>query len=54
MDSSGAGFFREDAPQATSVDVDTELSLVGMMTDEADVRHEEGTGVVEIKLLRKK
>lgn len=39
---------------AGSVDYDTELSLVGMMTDEADVRHEEETGMVEIELLRKK
>ena len=39
---------------AGSVDYDTELSLVGMMTDEADVRHEEETGIVEIELLRKK
>jgi hypothetical protein len=39
---------------AGSVDYDTELSLVGMMTDEADVRYDGETGIVEIELVRKK
>lgn len=39
---------------AGSVDYDTELSLVGMMTDQADVRCDGETGVVEVELLRKK
>jgi hypothetical protein len=39
---------------AGSVDYDTELSLVGMMTDEAEIRYDEETGVLVIELLRKK
>lgn len=39
---------------AGSVDYDTELSLVGMMTDEAEVRCDGEAGVVEIELIRKR
>lgn len=39
---------------AGSVDYDTELSLVGMMTDSAEIRCDGEAGVVEIELLRKK
>ncbi|HRX26242.1 MAG TPA: hypothetical protein P5219_05485 [Aminivibrio sp.] len=39
---------------AGSVDYDTELSLVGMMTDSAEVRCDGEAGVVEIELMRKK
>lgn len=39
---------------AGSVDYDTELSLVGMMTDSAEVRCDEAAGWVEIELVRKK
>jgi hypothetical protein len=39
---------------AGSVDYDTELSLVGMMTDSAEVRCDGDSGVVEVKLVRKK
>jgi len=39
---------------AGSVDYDTELSLVGMMTDSAEIRCDGEAGLVEIELLRKK
>lgn len=39
---------------AGAVDYDTELSLVGMMTDSAEIRCDEAAGLVEIELVRKK
>ncbi|HOV28994.1 MAG TPA: hypothetical protein PLY83_02780 [Synergistales bacterium] len=39
---------------AGSVDFDTELSLVGMMSDRAEVRCDGDAGVVEVELVRRK